>query len=137
MAEDKLLDVEIVTPNKTIYSGRIQSITLPGSKAPFQVLFNHAPIVSSLEIGSIKLVDENGKDVYFASTDGFTEVSRNVVSVMVESAEEASQINVDDVSTALHELKEKLNNAPVDEVKRLKKMIEINENKLKIAKKNK
>jgi len=133
MAENKLLDVEIVTPNKTVYSGRIKSITLPGAKAPFQVLFNHAPIVSSLETGKIKLVDENGKEIVFASTSGFTEVSRNVVSVMVETADEVSGIVVEEVQKILNELKEELKDADPVKTRRLKKQIEQNENKLKVA----
>lgn len=135
MAENKLLDVEIVTPHKTVYSGRIQSITLPGAKAPFQVLFNHAPIVSSLETGKIKLVDEYGKEIVFASTSGFTEVSRNVVSVMVETADEVSEIVVEEVKNILHELNEELKDADSVKARILKKQIEQNENKLKVAKK--
>ena len=134
MAENKLLDVEIVAPNKTIYTGRIKSITLPGSKAPFQVLFNHAPIVSSLETGKIKLVDESGKEIIFASTSGFAEVSKNVVSVMVESADEVSKIVVEEVANILQELKEELKDADPVKARRLKKQIEQNENKLKVAK---
>jgi len=89
MAKDKLLDIEIVTPEKTIFAGKGQSITLPGTKAPFQVLFNHAPIVSSLEQGKIKIVDEDGKTILYFTSDGFTEVSKNVVSVVVETAVES------------------------------------------------
>ena len=62
MADNKLLQVEIVTPQRVIFSGTAQSVTVPGSKSPFQVLFNHAPIVSSLDCGLTKLIDEAGEN---------------------------------------------------------------------------
>jgi len=112
MAQDKLLEVEIVTPQKTVFSGKAQSVTLPGSQAPFQVLFNHAPIVS-----------------------GFTEVSKNVVSVLVETADTASDIDIEALKSELNELKTKLNNASRDEKEKLQQMLKLCENKLKIANK--
>jgi F-type H+-transporting ATPase subunit epsilon len=85
MAE-KLLEIEIVTPQAKIYSGKAESVSLPGSKSPFQVLYNHAPIVSSLEVGLIKILDDNGKNLWFACSTGFTEISKNKVSILVENA---------------------------------------------------
>ena len=51
----KELKVEIVTPAKIAFDGNVKSITIPGTKGNFQVLFNHAPLMSSFEIGFIKL----------------------------------------------------------------------------------
>ncbi|MBM2815328.1 MAG: H+transporting two-sector ATPase delta/epsilon subunit [Ignavibacteria bacterium] len=87
MSENKL-QVDIITPQKVIYSGEAESVTLPGSKSPFQVLINHAPIVSSLDNGKVKVVETGGKSHSFSTTDGFAEVAKNKVSVLVESAEE-------------------------------------------------
>ncbi len=86
MANEKLLDVEIVTPQKTVFTGKAQSVNVPGSLAPFQVLFNHAAIVSSLDNGTIRIVDSNGKNIFFATGKGFAEVNKNLVSILVESA---------------------------------------------------
>lgn len=83
---DKLLDIEIVTPQAKIYSGKAESVSLPGSKSPFQVLYNHAPIVSSLDVGLIKIQEDSGKDLWYACSTGFTEISHNKVSVLVENA---------------------------------------------------
>ena len=81
------LNVEIITPAEVIFSGEAVSISLPGSKAPFQVLTGHAPIVSSLDKGNIK-VDTGKGEKLFQSSTGFAEVNNNKVSVLVESAQE-------------------------------------------------
>jgi len=88
MANEKLLDVEIVTPGKTVFIGKAQSVTVPGTLAPFQILFNHAAIVSSLDPGTIRIFDDEGKNVFFATGKGFAEVNKNLVSILVESAQE-------------------------------------------------
>ncbi len=108
MAIDKLLTIEIVTPQQVEYSGRAESILVPGTEGPFQVLFNHAPIISSLEVGVIKIVDDLGDEKIFATGGGFVEVSHNKVSVIVESIEEAGNINVDRATEALDRAEELL-----------------------------
>jgi F-type H+-transporting ATPase subunit epsilon len=135
MTQDKLLEVEIVTPQKTVFSGKAQSVTLPRSLAPFQVLFNHAPIVSSLELGQIKIVAEKGNELFYATSNGFTEVSKNVVSVLVETADTSTDIDIEAVKSELNELKTKLSEANKDEKYKLQQMLKLCENKLKIANK--
>lgn len=88
MAQDKLLNVEIITPQKKIFAGKASAVSVQGAQSPFQVLYNHAPIVSSLEDGSTKIIEENGKEIKFATGSGFAEVSRNNVSILVETAVE-------------------------------------------------
>ncbi|NLO18739.1 MAG: ATP synthase F1 subunit epsilon [Ignavibacteria bacterium] len=88
MTENKLLDVEIITPEKVVFKDKAVSVTVPGTKSSFQILFNHAPIVSTLTSGWIKLVDQKNKQQLFKTAKGFTEVSKNKVSILVESAEE-------------------------------------------------
>ena len=51
----KELNLEIISPNKIGYSGKVISVTVPGTLGSFQILYNHAPIISSLEIGEIKI----------------------------------------------------------------------------------
>ncbi len=133
MANDKLLSIEIVTPQKTVFSGNARSITLPGTQAPFQVLYNHAPIVSSLELGQIKIVDENDNEILYATSHGFTEISRNVVSVLVETAENANDINIEEINQMIEDLEKQLKEADKIEAKTIKRQIEFNKNKLKVA----
>lgn len=86
MAADKLLNIEIITPQKIVYSGNAISISLPGALSPFQVLYNHAPIVSNLNSGKIKIVEQNNETLVFKTGTGFVEVRNNKVSILVDSA---------------------------------------------------
>ncbi len=106
MEQVKILDVEIVTPQMVIFEGKAQSVTVPGSKSPFQILFNHAPIVSTLDIGLTKVVDDTGKLHLFATGSGFTEVHRNKVSILVESAFDSAELNSEEIKPELEKAKE-------------------------------
>ena len=57
--------IEIVTPDKKIFEGDIKSVRVPGKKGSFQVLKDHAPIVSTLESGPVILVDPDGKETIY------------------------------------------------------------------------
>ncbi|CUS93703.1 F-type H+-transporting ATPase subunit epsilon [Candidatus Kryptobacter tengchongensis] len=94
---DKLIQVEILTPENIVYRGKVKSITLPGIMGSFQVLYNHAPLISLLEIGKIKIIDGNGNMLYFVVSDGFAEVRNNVVTVLVDSAEQFEKAQIDKV----------------------------------------
>ncbi|MGE5480162.1 MAG: FoF1 ATP synthase subunit delta/epsilon [Chloroflexota bacterium] len=83
--DGKYLNVNIITPQKKFFEGDARSITLPGSKSPFQVLINHAPIVTSLERGRITIESDDGEKLFFESGEGFAEVRENHVYVAVES----------------------------------------------------
>lgn len=133
MEDNKLLDVEIVTPQMVIFSGKALSVSVPGTQSPFQVLNMHAPIVSTLDIGLTKIVDESDKTHIFATGSGFTEVHQNKISILVESAIESGEINIDDEKNKLAQAKEAIKN---------KQEIELNtiaileaENKIKAAQK--
>jgi F-type H+-transporting ATPase subunit epsilon len=134
MEQDKLLEVEIVTPEEVIFSGKASSVTVPGAMSPFQVLFNHAPIVSSLDLGIVKIVDPGDSGLYFATSGGFTEVRKNRVSIMVEDAHDASKIDVKSAREELSAIKEMLGKtATAGEISEYKQKISIIQNKIKAA----
>jgi F-type H+-transporting ATPase subunit epsilon len=82
------MQLEILTPEKKLYSGDIYGIQLPGISGSFEVLEKHAPMVSALGKGSIKvLLDKSGNNTTrFTISGGFIEVLDNKVSVLVEGA---------------------------------------------------
>lgn len=131
---EHLLEIDIVTPQRIIYSGKAESVSVPGTKGPFQVLFNHAPIISSLDIGVIKILNEDHAETIYATDGGFVEVLKNRVSIIVETAEEASTINVSKAETQIEDLKVTLeatqNFTQRDE---LKKEIAKLENRVRVA----
>lgn len=82
------MQLEILTPEKKLYSGEIYGIQLPGISGSFEVLEKHAPLVSALGKGAIKvLLDKTGNNTTrFTISGGFIEVLDNRVSVLVEGA---------------------------------------------------
>ena len=79
--------LEIVTPDKKIFEGEVESAKFPGSKCEFQVLNNHASLISSLDKGTIEYINKDGiHDVNVSG--GVVEVLNNRIIVLAESAEE-------------------------------------------------
>ncbi len=77
--------LEIITPDKSIYSGQVKLVKLPGSKGAFEILKNHAPIISSLERGTIKVIEESGTELFFEVDGGVVENKNNKIIVLAES----------------------------------------------------
>ena len=75
-------ELNILSPEKTVFCGEVTKVALPGTAAPFTVLRNHAPLVSSLQKGSIRW--QSGSPGEIAIKDGFVEVKNNVVTACVE-----------------------------------------------------
>ena len=133
---DKLLEIEIVSPQSVLYSGRASAIFVPGQKSPFEILFNHAPIVSSLDPGIVRLIDESGKEEIFACDSGMVEVHRNHVSVLVSAAVERHHIKREAAKQMLDSTHEKLKLAKsIEESDMLKKNIEFLKAQLHVAEK--
>jgi F-type H+-transporting ATPase subunit epsilon len=78
--------IEIITPDKRVYEGQVKSVKLPGSAGSFGVMNNHAPIISTLEKGTIKIVDEAKNTLFFEVNGGVVEVINNKLIVLAESA---------------------------------------------------
>jgi len=91
----KIFQIEIVTPRRTVFQGEATLIALPGVVGPFQVLVNHAPLLTALEVGDIRIVSPEGKEQHFATSGGFVEVRSNVVTVIAETVEPSREIDTD------------------------------------------
>lgn len=87
------LNVEIVTPDGIVFTGEVTSCTAPGAKGQFQILTGHAPFLANLQIGEIKVEKHDGLKI-IATSGGFLEVKDNNISIIVESAEFADDIDV-------------------------------------------
>jgi len=77
--------IEIITPDRTIFSGEVRSVRVPGRKGSFQVLKDHAPIISTLDAGSVIMADDQGTEVRFEITGGVIEVKRNRIILLADS----------------------------------------------------
>ena len=80
------MHLEIITPDKKVFEGEVKLIQLPGSKGAFEMLKNHAPILSTLDKGTIKIQEENGNEQFFEVDGGVIENKSNKIIVLVESA---------------------------------------------------
>jgi F-type H+-transporting ATPase subunit epsilon len=118
---EKYLDIEIISPQSVLFSGKASAVFVPGAKGPFEILINHAPIVSSLDPGIVKVIDDANQTGIFACDSGFVEVHRNHVSILVGSALEKDKIKPESVKSDLDKVNTKLKNANSDEEKSLLK----------------
>jgi F-type H+-transporting ATPase subunit epsilon len=78
------MQLDILTPDKKIFSGEVTSVQVPGTKGSFEVLNNHAPIISTLEKGNVKVKSKDGVEIFTISS-GVIEVLKNKVTVLAES----------------------------------------------------
>ena len=78
------MNLEIVTPDTTIYSGTATLVQLPGVDGLFEILNLHAPLISVLKTGKIKVVDENNEKHFFEIKGGVVEVIKNKLLIPAE-----------------------------------------------------
>ena len=76
--------LEIISPEEVIYSGNIKYAQVPGSKGSFGILKNHAPVISSLEKGTVKITTENGDDKTFEVKSGVIEILKNNIIILAK-----------------------------------------------------
>lgn len=77
------MQLDILTPEKKVYSGNAKSVLFPGANGFFQVLDNHAAMVAALKEGNMKVESDTGATNY-QITGGFVEVLKNKVTVLIE-----------------------------------------------------
>jgi F-type H+-transporting ATPase subunit epsilon len=78
------MQIEITTPDSTIYQGHCSLVQLPGIDGLFEILDNHAPMIAILKAGKVKLKDEANQLQYFDINGGVLEVRKNLVKVLAE-----------------------------------------------------
>jgi F-type H+-transporting ATPase subunit epsilon len=84
------MNLEILTPEKKVFSGDVYGVQLPGVTGSFEILEKHAPLVGALKTGKLKILkDKNNHLAFFNIQSGFVEVINNRVTVLVEGASAA------------------------------------------------
>ena len=79
-----VFNLEIITPEKRVFTGNVSAVKLPGTDGSFAVLSLHAPLISSLDKGIVEITQENGTKKQFKTQGGVVEVLNNKVIVLVE-----------------------------------------------------
>ena len=81
------MNLEILTPERKLFSGDVYGVQLPGVEGSFEVLERHAPLVAALKAGKLKILkDKHHHEAFFTIQSGFVEVIHNKVTVLVEGA---------------------------------------------------
>ncbi|MDO9558921.1 MAG: F0F1 ATP synthase subunit epsilon [Syntrophales bacterium] len=106
MADELIL--EIVTPEKMAFSGKIEEITIPGTEGEFGVLRGHASLLSSIETGELSFF-RDGKRAHYAVSTGYAEVTSGRVTVLVETAERSDMIDKERAKRAREIAETKIN----------------------------
>jgi len=78
------MNIQIITPDKTVYEGAVTLVQLPGLDGSFEILNNHAPIISALKAGAIKVKTTDETLLFFDISGGVVEVLNNKVLVLAE-----------------------------------------------------
>jgi F-type H+-transporting ATPase subunit epsilon len=82
------MTLEILTPERKIFSGDVYGVQLPGISGLFEVLDKHAPLVSALKAGNLKILKDKSAVTNYSIQSGFVEVLNNKTTVLVEGAQE-------------------------------------------------
>lgn len=79
-----MLRLKIISPESIVFDGNVEQVTVPGTQGEFEILPNHAPIISSLDAGKMSYKQEGQEKTELAIQGGFVEVQKNTVNVCVE-----------------------------------------------------
>lgn len=78
------MQLEIITPENKLFEGSVSSVQLPGLEGKFEMLNDHAPIISILTKGDIRVIDTNNKTELFKINSGVVEMQNNKIIVLAE-----------------------------------------------------
>jgi F-type H+-transporting ATPase subunit epsilon len=133
---DKSFKLEIVTPTKVIFEGDVISFSAPGVMGGFQVLYNHAPLLAEIGIGTVKIMKPDGNELRFATSGGFVNVLDNRVTLLAESVEKAAEIDRERAQTARDRARQKLGEKLNDiEMRETQQALQRAQNRIRIAEK--
>ena len=101
-------ELSVISAERKVFEGKVESVLVPGMIGDFLVLFNHAPCISSIRPGFLEFSEgPSSKQRYFVS-GGIIEVINNTVSLLVDSAITGDKVVKEDISTLISEIDEKL-----------------------------
>ncbi len=127
-----VFQAQILTPDGPVFDGKVESIRMPGTEGDFQVLINHANLMSSLDIGPVTIVDAIGKVNKFAISGGMVDVNSNVVSLFAEAAEPSNAIDVERARSSKERAEQRVKDMNMDQI-RAQASLQRAVNRLKVA----
>lgn len=130
-----MLRLEIVTPEKKVVDAEVDSVTIPTASGEAGILPSHAPLISALKPGILSFT-LRGTTERIAIGGGFLEVSNDKVSVLADSAETSTEIDVDAARTKLQEAERAIAAAatsPIEETESLREQLESADARIRLA----
>lgn len=79
-----MLKLKVISPEKVVFTGEVTRVVVPGTLGEFEILDNHAPIISSLEKGTVVYAPVDDEETSIDIMGGFVEVQKNLISLCVE-----------------------------------------------------
>lgn len=107
------LTLEVVSPERMVFSGKVDEVMIPGTEGEFGVLRGHEPFLTSVDIGELYFI-AGSKKYYYAVNTGYAEVTASKVTVLIETAERADVIDKDRAQKAKERAEASLAQLPKD-----------------------
>ena len=106
---------ELVSPDKVLFSGAVQAVLVPGNEGDFQVLADHAPVMTSVRPGVVAIDDPQGKHRRIFVRGGFADASKNGVILLAKTAIPFEELSADALSQEIVNAEEDLADASEDQ----------------------
>lgn len=112
------MQCDIITQERTVFSGQVDSVNLPGTEGRMGILPNHSPLLTALDFGEV-VVRTSGVEEYFAIGGGFVEVQPDHVTILADMAEQADEIDLERVERAREQAEQVMREGVPDDPERL------------------
>ena len=112
------IQCDIITQERIVFSGQVDSVNLPGVEGRMGILPNHSPLLTMLDFGEVYIRRE-GVEEYFAIGGGFVEVQPDQVTILADSAEQADEIDVERAENARQQAEEIMRTGVKDDPDRI------------------
>jgi F-type H+-transporting ATPase subunit epsilon len=131
--EGRQLFCRIITPEETIFDDEVDLVITKIADGEIGVLVDHAPLVSTVEIGDVR-IHQNDERHVFATSDGFFKVSENLVQILVEEAVPAHEIDVNEAENRVEEASREISGEDEEDRRReAERSQRIGENLVRVA----
>ena len=115
--EGRTLFCRVIEPERVLYDGEADLVVARIADGDIGVMVDHAPVVSMVEIGAVRITQDDQRYV-FATSDGFFKVSENLVQILVEEAATPDEIDVSEAESRVEEAENELSEIPEDDERR-------------------
>ena len=129
-----MFNLTVVTPEKIFYEGDVASVIVPGSEGYLGTLTDHAPLITAIIPGKVTLKDESQEEIEMAVSFGFFEISNNKATLLIDSVEFVSDIDLERSREALRRSRQRLSNKAGNiDIPRARRALAKAQNRLRIA----